>query len=69
MNHSPVLARLFDDPRLESLVADLGSYLRDVLELWLAKLVFDRTGSTDGLDGYTRLVAERRGRPLRPKSR
>ncbi len=68
MNHSPVPTRLFDDPRVASLVADLGPYVRELLELWFAKFVFDRTGSTDGLAGYTRHVAERNSRAPRPKS-
>jgi len=68
MNHSPVPARLFDDPRVDSLVADLGPLVRDILELGFAMLVFGRTGSTDGLAGYRGLVAERNNRPPRPKS-
>lgn len=53
MNQSAVLARILDDPRLEALVTR-GVPLAAAFAL--AAYAIHKTGSTDSLDGFTRLL-------------
>lgn len=59
MNQSPVPARILDDTRVEALVARAVPL---TLAALLAVYAIHKTGSTDALDGLTRLLDAVAGR-------
>ena len=66
MDALPYLIPILTGGGLTAILVRVRLMLRDKRELDLARHVFDQTRSTDGLDGYARVIQARKGKGSPP---